>query len=252
MASAARKHDEPTGQKSRDAVARKLRDSVSRALSASLDKGELDRGDLEQFQEAIFKLKRITRTRQGKREHTVVLETPGASRGFRAYVRFHGGTPAKASPRKTLKPLSKIDTPPLRGAGMGEVLTSEQQKDQLEAISIEDISTDWTKSPLLGSVEMAGALSVSRTTLDTWRKRGLAIAFTKGLRNFVFPTVQFKGRRPIEGLALVAEQFETQEEAWHWLVTENLHTNGIPPLERLRKGKVEEVVEAAKGALNFA
>jgi len=44
------------------------------------------------------------------------------------------------------------------------------------------------------------------------------LAFRRGIRNFVYPVRQFDRQRPIE---------------------------------RLRKGKVEEVVRAAEGALDF-
>lgn len=261
MSSAAHKHDEPTGRKSRDALARKIEDSISQALSTSLDRGELDRVDLERFRGATFKLERVSK--QGRRhKRAVVMEKAGQSDrsaragNHRVVVVVHEAFPGKAAARKPaepkpLEPLSKVETRPLRGAGMGEVLTPDQGRERLDAVSVDDTATDWVKSPLQGSVEMAAELDVSRTTLDSWRKRGLAVAFPKGLRNFVFPTVQFKRSRPVEGLDLVLQRFETPEEAWHWLVTENPSTKDATPLERLKKGKIEEVIRAAEGVLDF-
>jgi len=99
---------------------------------------------------------------------------------------------------------------------------------------------------------MAAELKVARTTLDNWRKRGHAIAFQKGLRNYIYPVAQFDHYRPLDGIRLVLELFSSPEQAWEWLVTENPHTHEEPPIERLRSGQLDEVVRAAEGALDFA
>ncbi len=72
------------------------------------------------------------------------------------------------------------------------------------------------------------------------------------MRNYVYPTRQFDGRRPIEGLDRIIPFFVMREDAWEWLVTPNRMTGDLAPIERLRAGRIDEIVRAAEGALDFA
>jgi hypothetical protein len=140
----------------------------------------------------------------------------------------------------------------LPGSGVGPVVSAAKGGRILDAITVDDESADWAESELVGAGELAERLSVSRGTLDNWRKAGKIIALQKGLRNFVYPLRQFDRRRPLEGLELVAERFSSAEEAWEWLVAPNRMTQGRPPIEALRAGDVSAVASAAAGAFDYA
>lgn len=140
----------------------------------------------------------------------------------------------------------------IAGRGIGELLTVEQGRAGLDAMTVEDGATDWAQSELLGSGEMAERLRVSRATLDNWRTASRAIAFRKGVRNYVFPVRQFERFGPVEGLDRVLAHFAGAEDAWEWLVTPNRVTHDNAPLERLKAGHLTEVERAAEGALDYA
>lgn len=140
----------------------------------------------------------------------------------------------------------------LDGTGLGISLDADARTAALAALGGDTNSDDWVRSRVLGIVEAAHLLGVARATLDNWRRANQVLAFSKGVRNFVFPMAQFEGARPVEGLARLRTQFRNDEEAWDWLVTRNRMTGGKPPLERLRGGFVDEVVGAARGQFDFA
>ena len=117
---------------------------------------------------------------------------------------------------------------------------------------MDDASSDWASSELLGAGETAARLDVARATLDNWRRAGKAVAFRKGVRNYLYPARQFDRFGPVEGLDRVLPHFATVEDAWEWLVTPNRHTGGEPPIERLRARRADEVARAAEGALDYA
>ena len=139
----------------------------------------------------------------------------------------------------------------LSSAGLGKLIPAAQGKARLEAISVEDDSAAQVKTELLGAGDMATRLGVARTSLDNWRRSHKVLAFRKGVRNYVFPLRQFERHAPIEGLDLVRAHFGNDEVAWDWLVTPNTYTGDAEPLERLRGGKVDEVMRAAEGALDY-
>ena len=140
----------------------------------------------------------------------------------------------------------------LAGAGLSDLLSADAGRASLDAITVDEDGIDWACSELLGAVETATALGIARSTLDNWRKEGRVLAFSKGVRNFVFPTEQFEGAKPISGIREVRAQFSTDESAWEWLVTANRVTGDAPPIEWLRAGHAEEVAHAAEGALDYA
>jgi hypothetical protein len=139
----------------------------------------------------------------------------------------------------------------LKGSGLGPLLSREEGAARLDAIAVDDASVDWLQSPVLGAGEMALQLGVARATLDNWRRAHRALAFRKGVRNFVYPTRQFVRRAPVVGLDRVRGFFSEDEECWDWLVRRNRLTEGNAPIDWLNEGRVEEVVRAAEGALDY-
>lgn len=139
----------------------------------------------------------------------------------------------------------------VEGEGMGTLLRADELKSRLNSI-VDDESTDWASSEILGVLDAAQRIGVVRSTLDQWRRAGKVLAFSKGLRNYVFPMEQFVRSKPISGLADVRAHFETDEDAWEWLVTPDPIIKGQKPLDLLKAGQIEEVIRAAEGALDFA
>ncbi len=140
----------------------------------------------------------------------------------------------------------------LHGRGIGPVISAAEGSRLLDAITIDDDTSDWVESDLLGAGDLVQQLSISRGTLDNWRKANRIIALRKGLRNFLYPFRQFEHRRPLEGLDSVASFFASPEEAWEWLVAPNRMTGGKPPIDTLRDGNVPMVTSAAEGAFDYA
>ncbi|MBO9707443.1 MAG: hypothetical protein J7521_04435 [Caulobacter sp.] len=140
----------------------------------------------------------------------------------------------------------------LQGSGVGPVVSAAEGGRLLDAITVDDESADWIESELVGAGELVEQLSISRGTLDNWRKAKKIIALRKGLRNFVYPLRQFERRRPVDGLDVVAAFFTSDEEAWEWLVAPNRMTGGKPPVEALRDGDVPAVTSAAASAFDYA
>jgi len=162
---------------------------------------------------------------------------------------------AKAPRRREQKPLTRSsgrEETVLQGSGIGPVVSASEGSRLLDAITVDDESTDWAESDLVGAGELVQRLQISRGTLDNWRKANKIIALRKGLRNFLYPLRQFERRRPVEGLDLVAPFFASPEEAWEWLVAPNRMTDGKPPIEKLRDGDVPVVTSAAEGAFDYA
>ena len=141
----------------------------------------------------------------------------------------------------------------LRGSGMGPLVSREEGGRLIDAITVDNDSTDWVESELFGTADLSERIKVSRGTIDNWRKAGKVIALRKGLRNYVYPIRQFDRRAPLPGLRQVANHFSSLEAAWEWLVAPNAMTGGQAPIDMLGSGDraVEGVVRAAEGALDY-
>jgi len=140
----------------------------------------------------------------------------------------------------------------LNGEGIGETASRQQGLKRLDALTIDDESIDWAQTELIGVGELAERFGLGRSTIDNWRRAHRALAFSRGLRNFVFPLAQFEGTRPIAGLDTVRAYLASDEEAWEWLVTANPRTDDAPPLDWLRENRIDEVARAAEGAFDYA
>lgn len=139
----------------------------------------------------------------------------------------------------------------LAGGGLGTLLSKTEGLARLDAITVEDEGDQWAETEVLGAGDMAERLGVARTSLDNWRRAHKILAFRKGVRNYVYPVRQFERLAPLEGLDQVRACFGDDDMAWQWLVTPNRQTGDAAPIERLRKGKIDEVARAAEGALDY-
>ncbi|WP_046869039.1 hypothetical protein [Microvirga massiliensis] len=141
---------------------------------------------------------------------------------------------------------------PVPDSGLGPLVSLEEGEARLDAITVDDASTDWAVSDLLRASDMAARLQVLPTTLDSWRIANKVIAFPKGDQDFTYPTRQFEQSGPMEGIDRVLAHFPSPGEAWEWLVTPNRYTNDEAPIDRLRARHIDEVARAAEGANDFA
>ena len=76
------------------------------------------------------------------------------------------------------------------------------------------------------------------------------IGLLVGVRKHAFPTEQFVDGRPVAGLGAVVDTIGDPRTAWLWLREPNPGLAGVSPLERLKAGAADKVVELARS--NFA
>lgn len=130
------------------------------------------------------------------------------------------------------------------GSGLVDPIDPAEGRRRLAAFATPLAVEDWA-GPVAGPSEVASRLGISRSTLHGWSRSGLAIALRKGARKHVYPLAQFADGRPISGLAAVVEIVGDPRSAWLWLVEE--HRGAAPScLERLRRGEMDAVLEAAR------
>ncbi len=140
----------------------------------------------------------------------------------------------------------------LAGDGIGPVVSPEEGRRLLAAVSVDAQSSDWAESELIMTDEVVVRLGISHSDLDGWLSTNKVLAFRGDREELVFPVRQFEAGRPIAGLDLLSPLFGSAEDAWEWLVAPNRMTESVAPLEGLRRGEVAAVVRAAQGALDFA
>lgn len=131
------------------------------------------------------------------------------------------------------------------GEGFGELLSEREGRRRLEAYAKPTKLEDWA-GPVAGPGEIERHYGIRRSTLHDWQKRGAIIGLLKGERKHVFPLAQFIDGRPIEGMAQIRKIIEDPRIAWLWLIRRHPGTGHQPPLARLKDGKIEEVVAAAR------
>ena len=138
-----------------------------------------------------------------------------------------------------------------RGGGIGSPLSLEEGMARLDAISVGVKDDEWAASETVGSGDLAKRLGVVPATIANWRTGGKILGLRKGVRNFVYPMRQFNRNAPIEGIVEVRSHFPDNETAWEWLVTPNRYTNNEAPIDRLKSGKLDEIIDAAIGAVDY-
>ena len=107
-----------------------------------------------------------------------------------------------------------------------------------------------TKSPnLIGVSAAARRLEVSRTTVYAWVKHKTLLAWKSTKRGLTIPAAQILGPgKVVPGLARVIGIIEDPELAWEFLTQEWPFPDRVAcPLEELKAGRIEAVVNAAPG-----
>ena len=150
---------------------------------------------------------------------------------------------------KPLKLVVKSAAEVSQGAGLGKVLSSEEGRARIAEYATPTKVEDWA-GPLAGPTELERDFGVARSTLHTWQKQGAVIGLLVGVRKHAFPTEQFVDGRPVTGLGAIVEAIGDLRTAWLWLREPNPGLAGVTPLERLKAGATDKVVEMALS--NFA
>ena len=106
-----------------------------------------------------------------------------------------------------------------------------------------------TGDGILGVTEAAERLGVSRTTVYDWSERHMLIAWRSTKRGLNIPAAQIVGPgRVVPGLAEVVAVVGEAELAWAFLSQEwPFDDMAARPLERLKAGRLDEVLSAAAG-----
>lgn len=105
------------------------------------------------------------------------------------------------------------------------------------------------ESDVIGVSEAAVRLNISRTTVYDWVEKKRLLGWKSTKRGLRIPTEQILGPgKVVPGLPEVRAIIDDPELAWEFLSKEWPFADNIArPIDKLRAGKVEEVIGAAHG-----
>ncbi|UYV17598.1 DUF2384 domain-containing protein [Porphyrobacter sp. ULC335] len=133
---------------------------------------------------------------------------------------------------------------PMRGKGLGEVLSLAEGRARLAAYAIPMPIEEWA-GPVGGAKEIEAQFGVGRSTLSTWHKNGAVVGLLRGQRKLAYPLEQFIDGRPLQGLSDVVAAAPDARSAWLWLRQPHGALEGETPLALLRAGKRDQVIGLA-------
>jgi hypothetical protein len=80
---------------------------------------------------------------------------------------------------------------------------------------------------------------------DALRGEGKAMAFPKSAGGYVYSAAQFVDGNVVAGIDHVAKVVQINAECWLWLTQRSANLDGDVPLDRLKRGDLAAVLEAA-------
>lgn len=106
-----------------------------------------------------------------------------------------------------------------------------------------------TGADKLGVSATAKRLGISRTTVYAWVENKTLLAWRSTKRGLTIPAAQIVGPgKVVPGLARILRVIEDPELAWEFLTQEWPFSDRVAlPLEELKAGRIEDVVNAAPG-----
>ncbi|MER8824211.1 hypothetical protein NKH70_31480 [Mesorhizobium sp. M0991] len=151
-----------------------------------------------------------------------------------------------ARPSKILAPV-EVEKPleVSQGAGRGKVFDLEEGRLRLAEYATPTRLEDWA-GPVAGPGEIEKMFGTKRSTLHDWQRRGAVIGLLKGERKHVFPLAQFVDGRPVEHMARITKIIGNPRATWLWLTQQHVSDTGETPLDRLKAGRIDEVVADAE------
>jgi hypothetical protein len=140
----------------------------------------------------------------------------------------------------------KVDKPVevSQGAGLAGMMDLDEGRRRLATYATPVRLEDWA-GPVAGPGDIEKAFGTKRSTLHDWQRRGAIIGLLKGERKHVFPLAQFVDGRPVEGMSDVTRIIDNPRAAWQWLIQSKPSIGGTP-LDRLKAGHLDEVIDAAE------
>jgi hypothetical protein len=131
------------------------------------------------------------------------------------------------------------------GAGLGDLLEDGEGLARLTGYARHRSIESWAGA-VAGPGALQKELGIPRSTLNEWRKRGAVIGLLRGERKHVYPLDQFVDARPLKGMRAVSSAAGDTGRAWLWLRQPHGRFDMETPLQALRLGLVEEVIQAAQ------
>jgi hypothetical protein len=132
-----------------------------------------------------------------------------------------------------------------RGTGLGDLLSREEGRERLARYVRTRPLESWA-GPVAGPGEIEKQLHVARSTLNEWHRRGVVIGLLRGERKHVYPLDQFVDARPMQGVGDVAKIAPNERAAWLWLRQPHGSFDMRPPLDLLKAGQRDEVIQTAE------
>ncbi len=132
-----------------------------------------------------------------------------------------------------------------RGTGLGDLLSREEGRERLARYVQTRPLESWA-GPVAGPGEIEKQLHVARSTLNEWHRRGVVIGLLRGERKHVYPLDQFVDARPMQGVGDVAKIAPNERAAWLWLRQPHGRFDMRPPLDLLKAGQRDEVIQTAE------
>jgi hypothetical protein len=142
-------------------------------------------------------------------------------------------------------PVAELPVERHKGTGLGHLLSLEEGRERL-ANYVQTRPLESWAGPVAGPSKIEKQLHVARSTLNEWHRRGVVIGLLRGERKHVYPLDQFVDARPMKGIADVAKIAPDDRAAWLWLRQPHGRFDMRPPLELLKAGQRDEVVQAAE------
>ncbi len=182
--------------------------------------------------------------RQDENRATEIL-----TRGMRGLLRIAGAMPAKrirevARARSDYEVLLRVlewAPPPVEGAGddLSEArLRGLRERDRLLV----------AEGGTVAVAEAAKLLHVTRQAVDKRRKAGRLLGLPVGRRGYAYPVWQFSREGVVPGLEEALQALKGHDP-WMktvFLLNRNTRLGGDSPLQALRKGRVDDVCQAAR------
>ena len=132
-----------------------------------------------------------------------------------------------------------------RGAGLGDLLSLAVGRERLAQYTQTRPLESWA-GPVAGPGEIENQLHVARSTLNEWHRRGAVVGLLRGERKHVYPLEQFVDARPMQGIGDVAKIAPDERAAWLWLRQPHGRFDMRRPLDLLKAGQRDAVIQAAE------
>jgi len=132
-----------------------------------------------------------------------------------------------------------------KGTGLGDLLSLDVGRERL-AQYVQTRPLERWAGPVAGPGEIEKQLHVARSTLNEWHRRGAVIGLLRGERKHVYPLEQFVDARPMQGVGEVAKIAPDERAAWLWLRQPHGRFGMRPPLDVLKAGQRDAVIQAAE------